>query len=189
MSATTHRDERADRRRSRAALLVLATSGTSWILACITPFAAFATIAARGFPGREAVAVVGALWLVNQAIGYLVLGYPRTPDSFGWGVAIGLATLLALLAARATLRSLRRTAPALGVAVAFLAAFAAYQGGLFAASFVLSSGSEAFAATVVLRVFQVNAVAFGALLLLDALIGRARVPARPRPLPVPAGSH
>lgn len=179
MSAAAMVVQAAASRRSRAVLLVLATSGTSWMLACITPLAALAAVAARAFPGREAAAVVAALWLLSQAVGYLVLGYPRTLDSFGWGVAIGLAALLALAAARAVLHWLRRRSPALAAAAGFLAALATHQGGLFAASFVLPSGPEAFAPAVLLQVLQVNALAFAALSLLEVAavrLGRGLAP-------------
>jgi hypothetical protein len=34
-----------------------------------------------------------ALWLADQIVGYAIHGYPRTPESFAWGAAIGAAAL------------------------------------------------------------------------------------------------
>jgi hypothetical protein len=61
----------------------------SFALACATPFAALAAIAGTRMPRHWALMLVGFAWAANQTIGYSILGYPRTTDSFGWGVAIG----------------------------------------------------------------------------------------------------
>ena len=45
-------------------------------------------------PARE------ALWLANQLTGFIVLGYPWTPNKRGGGPAIGIAAVLGTLAAQ-----------------------------------------------------------------------------------------
>jgi hypothetical protein len=79
-------------------IAVVATSSAlfSLALACATPFAAIATIAGTRMPTRLALTLTTVAWLVNQSVGYFLLGYPRTWDSFAWGAAIGLAALLAV---------------------------------------------------------------------------------------------
>ncbi len=107
--------------------------------------------------------MVGAVWLSNQLVGFLILDYPRTGESFAWGAAIGAGTLAAFLAALLVGRMKIHDLAAVGAG--FVAAFAAYEAMLYAATFVLPSSDAAFSSDVVLRVLEVNAVSFGLLVL------------------------
>jgi hypothetical protein len=66
-------------------LLTAACALTSFAFACATPFAAFAAIAGAMLPLSAALPVVLAAWIVNQAIGFGVLGYPIELNTFLWG--------------------------------------------------------------------------------------------------------
>ena len=138
------------------ALIVVSGVGLSLFFACATPFAALATLAALKTRRGDTAAVVGLVWVGNQAVGYGCLGYPWTWDSVAWGLAIGLSAALALLAATAL--SPRRLA-SFAISLPFVGAFAAYELGLYVASFVLPSSDAAFAAAVVEQLFLVNLVA------------------------------
>jgi hypothetical protein len=59
------------------ALLATACALASFVFACATPFVAFAVIAAATLPLSVALFAVGVAWLVNQAIGFGFLNYPR----------------------------------------------------------------------------------------------------------------
>jgi hypothetical protein len=135
----------------------------SLALACATPFAAIATIAGMKMSRRNGLILVFAAWLANQAVGYLVLGYPLAWDSFAWGGAIGIA---ALLATCGVIEVRRRAGSVAAVSAAFILAFAIYEAALFAATAMLPSGEGAFALAVVIRIFAINAAALAGLLLL-----------------------
>lgn len=157
--------------RAGAALWIALVSGSSILfslaLACAMPFAALATVAGARLERRTAFALVGFAWLANQAIGYLVLGYPRTWDSFAWGLAIGVAAFLALGAVFAVRHRMRS---GIGVLiVGFVAAFLAYEVALYAATAFLPSGDEAFSLPVVAEIFWTNAVALAGLLVLHRI--------------------
>jgi len=139
-------------------IVLIVTSGIclSTFFACATPFAALATLAALKIGQREAVIAMGLVWLANQAIGYGFLGYPWTWDSAAWGLAIGASAGLAFLAAKGL--SITRPAP-LAVSLPFVAAFAAFELGLYTAGFALPAAEGAFSASVVGHVFMINAVA------------------------------
>jgi hypothetical protein len=138
------------------ALIVLGGAGFSLFFACATPFAALATLAALNMDRRDGAAAVVLAWLANQAIGYGMLGYPWTWDSFAWGGAIGLAALLGYVAARA----LSSDQPVrLAVSLPFVAAFAAYEIALYMAGFALGTEPSAFAFAVVRQILEVNIVA------------------------------
>lgn len=135
-------------------VLVVISAVSSWEFACITPFVAFAVAAGYALSARGALLTVMAIWLVNQAIGFGVLGYPSAVDTILWGFAIGAAALLAAILACATLRSgLRNNVTAIGAA--FVLALAAYEGGLFLVTFALG-GQDAFTPAIVGHVALLN---------------------------------
>lgn len=156
-------------------IVVVVTSGTclSLFFACVTPFAALAAVAALKLGRRDALSIVGVVWLANQAIGYGVLGYPWTWDSAAWGGAIGLSACLATLVAIALATS--RPAP-LAISLPFVSAFATFELTLYAAGLVLPESAEAFSAKVVGQVFLTNAIALMILFALNRLAIMAGLP-------------
>jgi hypothetical protein len=144
-------------------IALMATTGLwlSTVFTCATPLAALATLAALKLGRRDAITVVGSVWLANQSIGYGFLGYPWTWDSAAWGLAIGVSAGLAFVAARGL--STTRPAP-FAVSLPFIAAFAAFELGLYGAGFLLPGSEGAFAASVVWHVFLINAVTLGGLM-------------------------
>jgi len=126
----------------------------SFTFACATPFAAFAVVAAAMLPLPSALLVVGAAWIVNQAIGFGALGYPHDTNTLLWGLAIGLAALTATVCAKAILRAWPRIV-AIALAAAVLAAYASYEVVLLAFTPALG-GAGAFTATIVIRLGLLN---------------------------------
>ena len=142
-------------------LIGVASIALSRALACVTPFAALATLAAFTLPRREAAGVVLFVWLANQVVGFGLLHYPWTGSTIARGVAIGVAALGGLIAAWEVGRS--RLATWIPLPAALAAAFAAYEAVLLGASLVLLSGPGVFAATIMVRILAVNAAAAGIL--------------------------
>lgn len=160
-------------------LITAATVLGSFVFACATPFPALGALAALHLPRRDAFALVGANWLVNQIIGYGFLHYPTTWDSYAWGAAIGVSALVATAAAIGVDVALRRAPWALKAVGAFIAAFVVYELAIYAPVVMLPSETSAYSFDVVLYILEVNAIAFGALLVLQA-IGRFAGLALPR---------
>lgn len=148
------------------ALLVAASIAFSFALACATPFAALAAMAALFMRRRDGFVLIAAAWFANQCVGYGFLHFPRTTDSFAWGLMIGLAALAATQAAIVA-KTYAKTAIA-GGAIAFAAAFVAYEAVLFATG-VVASDLSGFSAAIVGYIFWVNALAFIGFLVLQAL--------------------
>ena len=142
------------------ALIVTSGPCLSIFFACVTPFAALATLAGLKLGPRDAIVALSVVWLSNQAIGFGLLGYPWTWSAAGWGLAIGASAGLAAMAGR----GLSTTGPApLALSLPFTAAFAVFELGLYVAGFVLPGSEGAFSASVVGHVFVVNAVSLFAL--------------------------
>ena len=147
-------------------ILTVLTVASTLSVACGTPFAALATLAALFLPRRDAFVLIAVNWLANQAIGFGLLHYPLNWDCYRGGINLGIAALLSTLAAMLAQGALRNVATALRAVGSFAVAFIAYEASLFLMS---PAGSSAdFAASVVLYIFYVNAVAFVGLLLLQA---------------------
>jgi hypothetical protein len=132
------------------ALLTAASLLASFALACATPFAAFAVVAAAMLPLPSALLIVAAAWLVNQAIGFGMLHYPVNASTMLWGLVIGAAALAATGFGAAVLQWLRRAAAPVALGAALIGAYAAYEAVLFAATPFLG-GAGSFAATIVGR--------------------------------------
>jgi hypothetical protein len=140
--------------------LVLLAAGcglASFAFACATPFAAYGVIAAAVLPLPSAFLVVGAAWIVNQAIGFGALHYPHDPNTIFWGLAIGAAALAATAAAAFILNVLVRSVRLVALGSALVAAYAAYEAVLFACTPLLG-GTGAFTAAIVARLGLLNVV-------------------------------
>lgn len=119
------------------ATLAGATVLGSLALACIFPFAAIAAIAALTLDRRSGIALVGAVWAANQAVGFLLMNFPWDAQAVGHGIAILAATLAGYGAARlvagkveaSVLRSLAALAAAFIVYEVLLRAYAQFGGG------------------------------------------------------------
>ena len=139
------------------ALLTASCALASFALACATPFAAFAVIAAAMLSFRPALLVVTSTWLVNQAIGFGALHYPIDANTMLWGLAIGAAALAATAMSAVVLRALRRHRTPLALALALIGAYGAYELALFAATPFLG-GAAAFSVAIVTRLGLLSAV-------------------------------
>lgn len=79
--------------------LLFASTAGSLVFACATPFAAAAALAALTLPPRLALMTTMGVWLGNQAMGFLLLGYPLTLSAMAWGPVLGGSAILATAAA------------------------------------------------------------------------------------------
>lgn len=108
-------------------LFTVVSCAATLALACATPFAALAAVAATRMRARDGVLLMLAVWIASQAIGFCVLEYPRDPTTLAWGIAIGTAALAAFAGARWGARTTAGSSRALQVATAFGVGFVAYK--------------------------------------------------------------
>jgi hypothetical protein len=159
-----------------AALIWSAILGTcaifgSYFFACVFPFAAIATIAALTLDKRRAAILVGAVFAVNQIVGFTLMHYPQDASTIAWGVVIGVAAFASLFAARSVLRG-RSDIVSPYALVALLAAFVVNQGVMLAYA-LFTTGIENFSPTIVATVGLNDAAWFTGLCALRLVMTRA----------------
>jgi hypothetical protein len=151
------------------ALLTAATFLGSFVFACATPFAALGALSALKMRKRDAFALTGVNWLVNQIVGYGFLHYPVDAYSITWGAAIGVAAMLATAAAIGTVSIARALPWAVSAVATFAVAVGVYELALFAVTAVSPAEADAFSMQTVLYVVQVDGIAFAGLLVLQGI--------------------
>jgi len=149
-------------------LLLLSSLVFSLGFACATPLAAFGAIAAVAFSRRDALILCGAVWLVNQVVGYTILKYPWSVSSVSWGLVLGGATIIASLSSR-WIYCHTKTPYLFRLIAAFIAAFAIFEVSLYAVAVFVLGGVQDFTANIVVRIFAINSAAFIGLLALHWL--------------------
>ena len=151
-------------------VLALATVAGTVVTDCMMPFVALATVTAATMSRPRAAATIGAAWMLNQLIGFALLGYPPTPYAIGWGVALGVASLVAMLVVGRVLGARRPVVPLL--APAFLAGFGAYEVGLFGFASIVG-GTATFTTPIVLKILLSDVCWLVLLLAAHAVLSRA----------------
>jgi hypothetical protein len=152
------------------ATLAGATVLGSLALACIFPFAAFATLAALTMRPRNGLALVAAVWAANQAVGFLLLSFPWDAQAVGHGIAILVATIASFGAARFTAAKMGDNA-VLGGVTALVSAFVVYQ--LLLRGYAqFGGGAENFSTEIVTGVAINDALWFVGLIALRFVLSR-----------------
>jgi hypothetical protein len=155
-------------------VLIAVSAAITTVFTCVTPFAAFAVIAAVTASRRDAVMLAVALWLTNQAVGFGLLHYPWTASTLAWGVALGGAAVIGALAALWTFQRLGSLPSSAQGVVAFVASFALYQLTLYVVAVSWLGGTDMFAPGIVSQVLVINAVTLvGLVALRQAVAGVA----------------
>jgi len=150
--------------------LVLTCILFSMGFACATPLAAFATISAMLFGRSNALLATASIWLVNQFWGFAFHNYPLKAETFAWGVALGIISILCCLSAKYILRQIPGVT---GIAIAFMGSFFVYEGSLFAIDLIGNRGADIFTFAIVTRIFLINLGAFVGLVVLKETISFA----------------
>ncbi len=147
-------------------LLTIASTATTLVFACATPFPALAALAAVHMRRSDGVALMIAAWVASQAVGFCALGYPHDASTIAWGVAIGVAAIASVLAADAAARG----SPAVRLVLAYVAAFVAFKLVILVESLALGGIGTALSVEIMARQFVRNgAILIGLLALYHAL--------------------
>lgn len=151
--------------------LATATVLGSWALACIFPFAAFATLAALTMRPKAGLALVASVWGANQCVGFFVLSFPWEWQAVGQGVAILASTIAGYGAARFVAAHIRTGSPLRSVA-ALATAFTVYEVVLRAYA-QFGGGAENWSAEIVSQIALNDTLWFAGLMVLRFVLARA----------------
>jgi hypothetical protein len=149
------------------ALLLGASVALTLGFACAVPFAAFGAIAVLTLPRRDALLLTVALWLINQVIGFTILHYPWDGLTLTWGGVLGCVAVLTTASAQAVIRERGLVAAAVA---SFATGFVVYEGSLYLVSAVALGGTEDFTLPIIIRILEINAASFAALLAVALLV-------------------
>jgi hypothetical protein len=160
-------------------LLTAASVLTSWALACATPFAALAALAALHMARREGLILMAVAWFASQAVGFGIHHYPQDRSTLMWGGVIGLAAIASLLAARWAISRVAGGAVML-LGAAFVGAVLGYKSVIIAGALGLGGLNIALSLTYFARDFVRDGAIMIALLMLYRVLTAVGVPAASR---------
>ncbi|QEY31441.1 hypothetical protein EVJ50_03415 [Synechococcus sp. RSCCF101] len=160
-------------------LLLLGLGTCSSAVHAHAPLVAFAAMSGVMLKPRRAVVVALLIWLVNQAIGFGIRGYPLSGMAFTWGSLMGVGTLLvvSLASIRPPFSRSSMTGHALWCVIALVGGFVLYQGLISLAYPVILDG-HFMGLDVVASVFRKQAVWAGGMALGHGLLMRLQMARR-----------
>ncbi len=161
-------------------LLATASAVTSFLLACATPFAALAAIAATRMSARAGFALMALAWAINRVVGLCMRDYPRDLTAVGWAFAFLTAAFAAFAAARWGAGMVSSNGKLVRTATAFGTGFVAYKATIIGWSVFLGGMHSAASPYWTARQFGREALILAGLLVLYHLLVKAGVPAARR---------
>ncbi|MBC9031347.1 hypothetical protein IAG41_02985 [Sphingomonas sp. JC676] len=160
-------------------LLTVASTLTTLIFACATPFPALAALAALHMRQRDGLILMLLSWFVSQVVGFGLLGYPRELETLAFAMDLLTAALGSALAAYAVLRRMCSAAFAMRLIASYVAAFVAFKLVALVWAFFLGGIEAAYSVEVLMRQFARNGAILLGLLALYHLLVRIGLPAAP----------
>lgn len=142
-------------------LMTVASTVTTLVLACATPFPALAALAGTHVRRTEGMVLMVTAWAMSQAVGFFVLGYPLNAGNLAWSAALGTAAVGSLLAAGAMAARLGGAHVIVRLSLTYVTAYVGFKAIVLLWSFALDDGWAAFTAEVLLRQF----IRYGAILI------------------------
>lgn len=158
-------------------LLTLASTATTLVFACATPFTALAALAATQMRARDGAILMLVAWIASQLVGFCVLDYPRDASTVGWGAALGMAAIVAAIVARAAIDRIASRNIAVRLAIAFLAASLAFKSVILLWSLGLGGVETALSPAINAPQFLRNGAILAGLCLLYRTLVALGVPA------------
>lgn len=155
-------DKLAERRASLLWILLLtaASTLTTLVFACATPFPSLAGLAAIHMNRRDGVLLMVAAWIVSQTVGFCFMGYPWDAATALTGFAIGTAAIAGILAASLVDAQLREKNTLVRLVVAYVAAFGAFKVAIMLWAPIMGHADAALSLQIMARQF----VRYGAIL-------------------------
>ena len=134
-------------------LSLIAIGSASSIIYPHVPLVGFAAVAGNTLTRKKALISAMSIWFANQLYGFTIRQYPRTSESFTWGLVMGLGMLtvtwLVTLQPKFSRRSFRGYL--LWLALAVVGGYAIYQGSIVLITQLM--GGHGFSFTILWQIF------------------------------------
>ncbi len=134
--------------------LVSIGSISNLVYTCTLPFVCLGVITGMTLPRRKAIGAAFLIWLANQFCGYTIHNYPRTFESYTWGIVLLIGTLLVTYLANQI--PLFTKVSYLRLAGCLVGGFILFQIVIWLAGLFLTAHPTPF--MIILRIFAVNSV-------------------------------
>lgn len=132
-------------------LLTTASTLTTLLLACATPFPALAALAAVHMRRQDGVALMLAAWAASQLVGFTMLGYWHSASTIGWIPGLGTAAVVSALGAYPALRGSGDRPVFARLTVAYASGFVAFKATVFVWALVLGGVADTIDPAIVMR--------------------------------------
>ena len=146
-------------------LLTAASTVTTLVLACATPFPALAALAAIHMRRRDGLILMVLAWAASQATGFFILHYEVKETTLGWALGLFAAAVVSGLGAYTVLNRLEGRASRRRFTASYVAAFIAFKLVIAAfAAFWLGGLDTSLDLGIMAKQFVRNAAILGGLL-------------------------
>lgn len=129
-------------------ILTLASTGTTVALACATPFTALAALAATQMRGRDGIPLMVVAWAASQLVGFGLHDYPRDTTTLAWAVALCMAAVVCVIAARQVTVRMPNSSALSRIIVAYLVASVTFKAVILLWSFGLGGVDTALSPSI-----------------------------------------
>ncbi|MEM8719479.1 MAG: hypothetical protein AAGE84_09240 [Cyanobacteria bacterium P01_G01_bin.39] len=144
-------------------IFLITIGSASSIIYPHVPLVGFAAVAGNTLTRKKALITVTSIWFANQLYGFTIRQYPRTLESFTWGLVMGLGTLLVtwLVTLRPKFSRYNVWGYLTWLAVSLIGGYAMYQGSIVLIAQLMSG--HGFSSTILWGILVKNAIWVAAL--------------------------
>lgn len=161
--------------------MIAASTVTTLVLACATPYPALAALAALHARRAEGIALVVAAWIAAHITSFGLLHFSVDATNIAWGAAVGIAAIGSLIAADVTAKAMPNANYVARLSAGYVAAYIGFKAVVLLSVLALDSGWAAFTPEILMRQFVRYGLILAGLLVFHRLLGLAGVGAATRP--------
>lgn len=152
--------------------ILIAIGSASSIIYPHVPLVGFAAISGATLNRKQAIIASTAIWFVNQLYGFGIREYPRTSESFTWGIVMALGTLLVTIIAgiKPKLSGEKVWGYYAWLAASLVGGYVLFEGGILLTAQLMVGDGHGLNAAILGRIFVKNLVWAIALTLIHSFL-------------------
>ncbi|MBE9168307.1 hypothetical protein IQ238_12550 [Pleurocapsales cyanobacterium LEGE 06147] len=132
---------------------LIAVGSASSVIYPHVPLVSFAAVAGNTLTRKKALISAMSIWFANQLYGFTIRQYPHTLESFTWGIAMGVGTLLVtwLVTLRPRFSRYNWQGYLIWLTASVVGGYAIYQGSILAIAQLM--GGHELSSTILWSIF------------------------------------